>query len=471
MAFSLRLHAYSETGLVRHNNQDSVYASPTLLVVADGMGGAAAGDLASAVVIKRLRETDGHFEGEAMLHALSEALSRANDDVADLIAADPTLDGMGTTVCGALFSGTQLGVVHIGDSRGYLLRAGHLTQITHDHSWVQSLIDDGELTPEEAAVHPKRSLLLKVLNGQPVHAPDLSLLDVQAGDRVMFCSDGLSGLITPETLSRLLRTADAEEAVRRLVGAARKAGGYDNITLVVADVVAPDPALDSAAPRILGAAAQVRVPVVPSSGGAAALMMAQPEAEAAGRQAVANDGWWLEGGTEEPAARIVRPGGRARRRGPRWVAPLVWTVVTLAVLAGAVFGARAWLDRQYYLGESADVVAIYQGAPERIAWIVLARPVQITTTRLDDLPSYYAEQVRQTQIRPGSLEAAQQAAAQLEEKAQICIAWRAEQAQRPSPTSSAPVGPGGPLASPPASGSLVTPTATLAPASDPEACS
>lgn len=204
MAFSLDIRCHSEIGLVRRNNQDSGYVSPRMLVVADGMGGAAAGDLASTVAVRHVAKADRRFsgegsparpQGEEMLTVLSGAVADANDELADLVAWDSSLEGMGTTFCGAMFSGTQLGIVHIGDSRGYLLRQGRMKRMTHDHSWVQSLIDDGRITPEEAAVHPHRSLLLKVLNGQPQHIPDTQIVDLRLGDRILFCSDGLCGLL------------------------------------------------------------------------------------------------------------------------------------------------------------------------------------------------------------------------------------------------------------------------------------
>ena len=180
----LRFVSHSEIGLVRKNNQDSGFASPTLLVVADGMGGAAAGDLASAVAIDTIKRIvpdpqsgeDPPTAGEEMLEVLAGAIHKANDRIADLVASDYSLDGMGTTVTSAMFDGTALGVAHIGDSRAYLLRDGILERLTHDHSWVQSLVDEGKISLEEAAVHPHRSLLLKVLNGQAANDPDLTIV-------------------------------------------------------------------------------------------------------------------------------------------------------------------------------------------------------------------------------------------------------------------------------------------------------
>ena len=146
MSLALRYLAHSEIGLVRRNNQDSAYTSPTMLMVADGMGGAAAGDLASAVAINELRQTDADLAGKDLLEVAKGAITRANDHIRDLVSLDPSLDGMGTTVCGLLFDGERLAVANIGDSRAYRLRDGQFERITRDHSWVQTLVDDGRIT-------------------------------------------------------------------------------------------------------------------------------------------------------------------------------------------------------------------------------------------------------------------------------------------------------------------------------------
>jgi serine/threonine protein phosphatase PrpC len=209
VTLQLRYVAHSEIGLIRKNNQDSGYASPHLLVVADGMGGAAAGDLASAVAIETIRKIEGPTTGGEMLEVLSGAIHQANDKIAELIESDFSLEGMGTTVTGAMFDGDQLGLAHIGDSRAYLYRDGHLQRLTHDHTWVQSLVDDGKISESEAALHPHRSLLLKVLNGQPTNDPDLTMVPVKVGDRLMFCSDGVCGLIDDEVIETWSRLASA----------------------------------------------------------------------------------------------------------------------------------------------------------------------------------------------------------------------------------------------------------------------
>src|SRR4029453_2016511 len=195
MTLQLSYVAYSDIGLTRKNNQDSGYASPHLLVVADGMGGAAAGDVASEVAIATIRKVETPPPGEDMLERLALAIEQANDKIAELVESDLSLEGMGTTVTGGRFDGTNLALAHIGDSRAYLFRHGHLERLTHDHTWVQSLVDDGKISETEAAMHPHRSLLLKRLRGQPPNAPGLTLVPVRWGARLMFCSDGVCGLI------------------------------------------------------------------------------------------------------------------------------------------------------------------------------------------------------------------------------------------------------------------------------------
>jgi protein phosphatase len=237
MTLQLSYVAHSEIGLIRKNNQDSGYASPHLLIVADGMGGAAAGDLASAVAIDTIRKIDSPTAGEDMLELLALAIHQANDKIADLVDSDLSLEGMGTTVTGAMFDGSNLGLAHIGDSRAYLYRDGHLERLTHDHTWVQSLVDDGKISEAEAANHPHRSLLLKVLNGQPTNDPDLAIVPVMPGDRLLFCSDGVCGLIEDDVIEAAVQQPDLKDVAERLINESLHQGGIDNITVIVADVV------------------------------------------------------------------------------------------------------------------------------------------------------------------------------------------------------------------------------------------
>src|SRR5436190_4592015 len=239
MTLVLRYAVRSDVGLLREGNEDSAYAGPRLLAVADGMGGHAAGEVASAVAIATLAELDNAMPPNELQIALSTAVAHANQILHDMVSADPSITGMGTTLTAMLWSdGGKIALCHIGDSRAYVLSGGQLQQITHDHTLVQSLVDDGRISPDEAATHPQRSLLLRALDGSSDVEPDLSLREAQVGDRYLLCSDGLSGVVSEPVLRRTLATvAEPDDAVRQLVGLAIEGGGPDNITCIVADVV------------------------------------------------------------------------------------------------------------------------------------------------------------------------------------------------------------------------------------------
>ena len=253
MSLVLRYAARSDRGLIRGNNQDSVYAGPRLLAVADGMGGHAAGDVASKVVIAALEHLDDDAPSGDMLQAMRAAVFEGSEHLREVIRESPQLEGMGTTLTAILFAGGRLALCHVGDSRAYLVRDGQLSQITHDDTFVQTLIDDGRITAEEANTHPQRSLLLRALNGQEVE-PDLSMREARDGDRYLLCSDGLSGVVSEETIAEALKDPDPESTADRLIELALRSGGPDNVTVIVADVIEDtggrgrlDPVVDGAA--------------------------------------------------------------------------------------------------------------------------------------------------------------------------------------------------------------------------------
>ncbi|MFI2117276.1 MerR family transcriptional regulator [Streptomyces rubiginosohelvolus] len=247
VALAIRCAALTDIGVVRTANQDAAFAGPRLLAVADGFG--EGGAEASAAAIEALKPStwgrDGALSAADLLNALEDTADSAARAVRDAVApcADP--DGSGTTLTAMLWTGSRLGLVHIGDSRAYLLRGGELFRITHDHSLVQSMLDDGSLSPEEAASHPGPALLLKALVGEARPAAvavacraDVRLREVLAGDRYLLCSDGLSAVVEAADLRAAVVAADdPQEAVRRLARLAREAGGPDNVACVVADVV------------------------------------------------------------------------------------------------------------------------------------------------------------------------------------------------------------------------------------------
>ena len=236
MTLHLRWAAITDQGHVRSNNEDCYYAGDHLLVVADGMGGMAAGDLASRLAIEALSPLDVPIDDDHQMDSLHRALEVANGRIAATVAADSSLQGMGTTLTGMIFSGTRAAMAHVGDSRAYLLRGGRLNQLTKDDTYVQMLVDQGLIRPDEAAGHPRRSVVTRVLQGEPV-SPAYVIVEPEAGDRWLLCSDGLTAVVTNETIEQeMLAAADPKVCAERLVDLALRGGGPDNITVIVADL-------------------------------------------------------------------------------------------------------------------------------------------------------------------------------------------------------------------------------------------
>jgi PPM family protein phosphatase len=261
MTLALRYAVRSDVGLLREGNEDSAYAGPHLLAVADGMGGHAAGEVASAATITAMAPLGTEDPGPGLVSGLADAVAAASLRLQELISCDPAIEGMGTTLTALLWSQGHAALCHIGDSRAYLLRGGQFVQITHDHTLVRWLVDEGEITEDDVATHPYRSLLLRVLDGQTIAEPDLTPFETCPGDRYLLCSDGLSGVVSEQTLHQVLSCVrDLDEVTLRLVELAIEGGGPDNITCIVADVI---DARDSRVPPtwqpvLAGAAAQRR---------------------------------------------------------------------------------------------------------------------------------------------------------------------------------------------------------------------
>jgi len=239
MSLIFRPAAISDVGLRRANNEDAAHASRRLLAVADGIGGLPAGEVASDLVIQALIEVDrdapADLAPKRALTTLQKTVSAANRQIKKLAAADPAREGMGTTLSALLLAGDQAALVHVGDSRAYLLRSGTLTQLTRDDTLVQALVDAGELTPAEARRHPQRSLVMRALQGADVPVAG-SLLPVRRGDRYLVCSDGLSDFVADDDIAPALLYPEPNTCAERLVKLAVQAGAPDNVTVVVADV-------------------------------------------------------------------------------------------------------------------------------------------------------------------------------------------------------------------------------------------
>ncbi|MEV4351889.1 PP2C family serine/threonine-protein phosphatase [Actinoplanes sp. NPDC049596] len=240
MTLHLRWAAVTDQGHVRSNNEDCYYAGDRLLVVADGMGGMAAGDLASRLAIEALSPLDVPIDDDQQMDALHHALEVANGRIAEQVEADNSLQGMGTTLTAVIFSGSRAAMAHVGDSRAYLLRDSRLNQLTKDDTYVQMLVDQGLIRPEEAAGHPRRSVVTRVLQGEPV-SPSYVIVEPEAGDRWLLCSDGLTAVVSNETIEQeMLGADDPKSCCERLLDLALRGGGPDNITVIVADLTAGD---------------------------------------------------------------------------------------------------------------------------------------------------------------------------------------------------------------------------------------
>jgi protein phosphatase len=377
MTLTLRYAAQSDRGLIRDLNQDSVYAGPRLLAVADGMGGMAAGDVASNIVIAAMAPLDEDVPGDAMVDALRHAVGTANQHLRDTVDANPQLEGMGTTLTAVLFSGSKFGMVHIGDSRAYLLRKGEFAQITKDDTYVQMLVDEGRVSPEEASSHPQRSLLTRALDGRDID-PEYSVRQVLVGDRYLICSDGLSGVVSSETIGQTMQEiADPQACVERLVQLALRSGGPDNITVVIADLIDKD--IMEQAPIVGGAAAIDR-------GNTTVADSSTPAARASALQAPRrpqpaqpeNDGY----------DRDLEPKGHPVRT-------TLLVLVLLAVLGGGLWLGYNYTQDQYYVGATdAGQIAIFRGVPGQIAGLDLSSVNETSPARLDELTAVAQERVK-----------------------------------------------------------------------------
>jgi PPM family protein phosphatase len=403
MTLALRYAIRSDVGLLREGNEDSAYAGPRLLAIADGMGGHAAGEVASAVAISALAGLDHETSGTDLLDPLAEAVAAANSTLHEMSAADPAVEGMGTTLTAMLWQGARVALCHIGDSRAYLLRDGDFHQITRDHTLVQSLVDDGRLTPEAAAVHPQRSLLLRALDGRTEADPDLSIIEAKLGDRYMLCSDGLSDVVTEQTLHKTLVTfTDPDEAVIQLVELAIRSGGPDNITCIVADVIdTAGPAAPSLASVVAGAAS--------NSDGGHRVRTDSPAGRAHQLTQVSQrPGLTAEPGGDEPPAAADDDDfaeddrGWARRRWPVVTSILV---ILLLLIGGGGYAGWRYTQGQYYVGASGGQVVIFRGVNEQVAGMSLSSVYERTGIPMSGVPANDVRPIQATILATGLADA------------------------------------------------------------------
>lgn len=399
MSVGLNYAARSDVGLVRSTNQDSGYAGPHLLVLADGMGGAAGGDIASSIAVGHLAPLDGEAHGgDDLLDQLRRAVAGAHHDLMAYSEEKPEAAGLGTTVIALLRAGSKIGMIHVGDSRAYLLRDRALSQVTTDHTLVEHLVATGQITEEEAEHHPQRSVILRVLGDDP-EAPELdeSIREAREDDRWLLCSDGLSSYVSAETITEtMLAEADPGRCADQLIDLALRAGGPDNITVVIADVVNTTD-LPATAPQIVGAAATDRTRPTRGGTGAAARAAALTRSPDEDRQEIPPD---LD--ESEPRG----------RRALRWVGSIV---VVLALLVGASAVGYRWTQSQYYVGTDGTYVVIYQGVPTTLGPLELYRQHQVTALEVAGLPPFVQSRVEAT-ISADDLDDAEQIVVRLTEQ-------------------------------------------------------
>jgi PPM family protein phosphatase len=381
--------ASSHIGKIRASNQDSGSVGRNLFVVADGMGGHAGGDVASALAVQHLFGLDRTYASvDEAREALFTSIMAAGEELTAAVDDHPELTGMGTTVSAMIRVGQQMVIGHIGDSRIYRLREGVLEQITSDHTFVQRLVDSGRITPEEAAVHPRRSVLMRVL-GDVDADPDVDthIVDTQPGDRWLLCSDGLSGYVSEREIAETLLTIDdVELACHKLVTLTLSQGAPDNVTVVVVRVAEGLETSPPAESRMVGAAAEpltyesgpvTRRPALPS-------MLLHPlRALPPADEHFEPEENYLEELIKEDRRRLVT-------RRVTWSLSIILLVGAL-VIAGVL--AYQWTQSRFFVGETNGSVAIYRGVPEDVWIFPLSSVYEETDISLDQLLPFQQEKV------------------------------------------------------------------------------
>lgn len=396
--------AVSHVGKVRSTNQDSGYSGLNLFVVADGMGGHAGGDVASALAIKRIAQADRSFDSPALASAaIDEAILAANHEISEAAIEHPQLTGMGTTVTALYLHDGTVTVSHIGDSRLYLLRGGELSQITTDHTFVQRLVDAGRITEDEARVHPRRSVLMRVLGDVESHPEiDTLTLTTHDGDRWMLCSDGLSGVVPFDEIRTLMSGDDgAKPVANRLVKEALEEGAPDNVTVVVIDI--GEPPAPATPPQMVGSAAS---PVAFES---SEEPRHRPLRLSAFRSTVQEA--QFEPDSDDFLDELIEEDRRRLRR--RRITWLVGVIVIIGLLVGLALTAYRWTQSKYFVGESNGFVTIYKGVQQNIGPISLHEVYEVTDIEVADLTEIGQISVEST-LSPSSLDEARQQVARLE---------------------------------------------------------
>lgn len=376
---ALRYAARSNLGLgTKTRNEDSGYAGPELLVLCDGMGGHAAGDVASSLIVGELVHLDGESHGaDDMISVLEDAMIQANARLSEVADEAETTEGMGTTCIAMMRSGNKLAVANIGDSRAYLRRGSRVTQITTDHSFVQQLLDEGRITEEEALHHPQRSLVTRVFTGRPDDRPDLSMRELHPGDRLLLASDGLTDYVAESTVAELLHSDEPPGAIAdQLIAISLRASVRDNVTVIVVDVVPSGEGTTE--PQVVGAASERR--------GTELITPQTPAEKAAALSREVH-------GTDAPPelAEESHRGGIAA-----WLRRTLVGVAILAVVTVGGWVTYDWSQRQYFVGESGGNVTIFRGVSQDLGPFSLSEADTVTDVELETLPSHYRNRVVNT---------------------------------------------------------------------------
>ncbi|HLW17699.1 MAG TPA: Stp1/IreP family PP2C-type Ser/Thr phosphatase [Actinomycetota bacterium] len=329
-AVQVRASLLTDVGRVRERNEDAAFAGDHVFAVADGLGGHRAGEVASDLALGSVRALD-QAEPRAAAKQVADAVRDGNKAVHDRAEGDESLRGMGTTMTAVVISGNTAFIAHVGDSRCYLIRAGQITQLSRDHTLVARMVSEGRLTPEQAEAHPQRSVLTRALGADKDVDVDESRITLIDGDRLLLCSDGLTGMLSNDEIRDYATSgSDLDEICQRLVDAANERGGQDNITVVLIDIG------DSAHP-----------------------------------------------GRKPHRARPKKTGRRFPWR------LVVWVLILGALVGGGYGGVKAWADRSYYVGFNGNDVAIYQGLPVSFAGVHLSHVQEPTPIKKTDVVEYF----------------------------------------------------------------------------------
>jgi len=388
MSYKFLTAAKSDRGKIRSSNQDSGYSGVNLFVVADGMGGHAGGDIASALATQLVAQVDDVYEdAELAVGTLLKVMQSANEKLSDTVREYTYLSGMGTTMDALVFTGVTATVAHIGDSRVYLLRDGVMNQITKDHTFVQTLIDSGRITEEEALRHPRRNVLMRVL-GDASDEPqfDVYPLDVLPGDRFLLCSDGLCGVVPNALIEENLKVTDLDEAAGLLIDEAKEYGAPDNVTVILVEVFEANEELPSQGITWLGSAANEVV--IKSNSAGRILEIFSPKAWLDSFRNSAGKEEYLA--VDDPAfAQAVKEfGGKVRN----WKLRGLLFFVLLAAVAGAgIWGIYSYTQTRYYLGVQDGKVAIYQGIKESFAGFGFSHLYEKSELAVSTLPEFQQE--------------------------------------------------------------------------------